>query len=757
MKVQDRKINTTTIGAKSTKNFTIAASAKAFKVLSDGLYSDKIATVIRELSTNAVDAQITQGMGDRPFDVWLPNPLNPEFRIRDYGTGLSYEDAMELYSTYFLSTKTDSNEQIGALGLGSKSPFGYTDGFVVVSYFNGEKMIFNCNLSEDGFPTIHHITTLFTDEPNGLEISFAVKESNFHDFEKKARMIWRHFDPLPNVRGYDGDFEVAKRKYICEGTGWKLHGSEDAYSYHDSKCIAVMGLIEYPIILNKLVDIDDNERRLLRSIPLEINFEIGDLEIATNREELGYDTRTSRNIVKRVLAAYEELTAHIQTRFDNCKTLWEARCTVGTISKDYGNSVRDLIESQNIGIQWNGVDIKRWVELDLNKTNVSNEFILSRFSSHYAYRNGTQVVREERIRKSASDHYFNITAHPDDVLIVDDTEKRGAIKKMRHFTDLMRKDKDFDGTIYFVHKASDADLAEVRNAFGGIEVTKLSDLPNPPKRESSVNPSIIDGIRLWDFNFGYFLSNNRWENSYSKFVEDVNGDDIDLADGGIYIPMLRKSPHGTDFDGMYQMETLIKTAMHLGVLSKADTIYGVNHAQAEKLSKTGEWVMLADLVKDAIKKQSTDPKFIANLTTIKTDEIINDVIKGDKHNDINFAKVAALFKYINNELGDGTVPCVDAIVARTKEHKAALVTINKEKINTQLELMRKFSIEPEIDINEDALAENINQFLELFPMFNVVFIDASTLLSMSNTVKATQAAHFISYIKERLAVGTESS
>ena len=44
--------------AGETKAFTIAASAKAFKVLSSNIYKNKIRAVVRELVCNAVDAHV---------------------------------------------------------------------------------------------------------------------------------------------------------------------------------------------------------------------------------------------------------------------------------------------------------------------------------------------------------------------------------------------------------------------------------------------------------------------------------------------------------------------------------------------------------------------------------------------------------------------------------------------------------------------------------------------------------------------------
>ncbi len=52
--------------------FTIKSSAKAFAILSSGLYSNKYVAIIRELSCNAIDSHKEAGI-DVPFRIHLPN------------------------------------------------------------------------------------------------------------------------------------------------------------------------------------------------------------------------------------------------------------------------------------------------------------------------------------------------------------------------------------------------------------------------------------------------------------------------------------------------------------------------------------------------------------------------------------------------------------------------------------------------------------------------------------------------------------
>ncbi len=81
--------------------FRIEANAKAFDILSSKIYTDVPLAIVRELSTNAFDAHVENNCADKPFDVKLPNALDPEFAIRDFGPGLSDENIETIYTTYF--------------------------------------------------------------------------------------------------------------------------------------------------------------------------------------------------------------------------------------------------------------------------------------------------------------------------------------------------------------------------------------------------------------------------------------------------------------------------------------------------------------------------------------------------------------------------------------------------------------------------------------------------------------------------------
>lgn len=144
-------------------------------VLTD-LYSDPAMAVVREYSTNARDAHVAAGTPDRPIEVTSPTALSPTLVIKDYGPGLSIEQINENFSKYGWSSKRDSDEQIGMLGLGCKSGLSYASQFTMVSNHNGLKITVLVTRDADGAGMLQIIDTVPTDEPNGVEVRIPVKD-----------------------------------------------------------------------------------------------------------------------------------------------------------------------------------------------------------------------------------------------------------------------------------------------------------------------------------------------------------------------------------------------------------------------------------------------------------------------------------------------------------------------------------------------------------------------------------------------------
>ncbi len=315
----DVAVNEATLsGTGATGEFRIRNSAKAFKILSDGLYSNKIRAIVRELSCNALDSHVAAGKVTTPFEVHLPTFLEPWFAVRDFGIGLSGDQVTNIYTTYFESTKTDSNDYIGALGLGSKSPFSYTENFTVTAIKDGVQRIYSAFINEMGVPCVAEMSEQLTDEANGVEVKFSVTDRyDYNSFRHEAQNVFQWFKHPPKVIGVD-NFTITppeiKERDIVPG----VH----ALAHERGGSLAVMGNICYP--LDKIPEPEKHFGVLatLLRCGLVIEFDIGELDFAASREELSYVPLTLKSIKKRLELLNANLASHLAKKADEHTNEW---------------------------------------------------------------------------------------------------------------------------------------------------------------------------------------------------------------------------------------------------------------------------------------------------------------------------------------------------------------------------------------------------------------------------------------------------
>ena len=306
--------------------FKINANAQAFKILTDNLYEHKIATIIRELSCNAYDAQVLAGTKDKPFDIHVPSTMEPWFYIRDYGIGLTENEVYDIYTTYFQSTKGSSNDFIGAFGLGSKTPLCYTEQFLVTSYKDDIEYQYNVFFNNNGFPEINLLIKKETNEHNGLKVEFAIKESDTQEFIRELQNFYQFIDYTPNFINSSED-KFTKGKKIGEFDNMAFYES----SYYSGRTFAKMGMVLYEVsitnniacLINHLTSaaqfdwsvISQDKFKLLirtltsnrRAYDLVLDFNIGDLDVTASRESLSLNERTLNKFAEVYVKSYYKL------------------------------------------------------------------------------------------------------------------------------------------------------------------------------------------------------------------------------------------------------------------------------------------------------------------------------------------------------------------------------------------------------------------------------------------------------------------
>lgn len=293
-----------TSGLGATGGFSIKTTAAAFQLLSSGLYSNKIRAVVRELASNAVDAHTMVQRKDIPIEVKLPNNLDSQFYVKDFGPGLSHENIMHMYTTYFDSSKQASNDFIGGFGVGSKSPFAYTDAFTVESRHDGKRRLYTAFIGEENTPQIAEIGE-FPMEPGqetGLTVSMPVKPSDFSSFEREALDLFKWFDVKPTLVGTASQIETPKMTEVMPGISWRSH------SPYRENIVVRMGQVVYSIDKFKDSEVASEDvvqamQGLSRFHPL-LDVPIGSIAVAASREEIAYDKKTKEYLNKRLPEVY---------------------------------------------------------------------------------------------------------------------------------------------------------------------------------------------------------------------------------------------------------------------------------------------------------------------------------------------------------------------------------------------------------------------------------------------------------------------
>jgi len=315
MKVAYSQSNVTSSeGVQTTSAFGIARTPHMFNILSSGLYSDKIAAVLREISCNAMDAHIMGGTPDKPFQVKLPTSLDRSFYVKDWGPGLNDQEVRELYTTYGWSSKQNSDDVTGAFGLGSKSPFAYTtqneedsDGFTIVAVKDGVKRIYTCHIGEEGAPAISrlHEGPADADWPHGVMVTFPVQSRDIGEFHQKAVEIFQWFRVKPEMLGLNRQLVTPEFEY--EGSIFSMK----RVGHSNDMPNVITGNVRYPINQHRLGDLTEVESALLKS-NIHLFLPIGQVMMTPSREELQYTEQTKTNLKKHLAAAALEVAQRVR-------------------------------------------------------------------------------------------------------------------------------------------------------------------------------------------------------------------------------------------------------------------------------------------------------------------------------------------------------------------------------------------------------------------------------------------------------------
>lgn len=631
--------------------FRIRNSAKAFSILSSGLYANKIRAIVRELSCNAVDSHAAAGKKDVPFDVHLPNTLEPHFSIRDYGTGLSHEQVTQIYTTYFESTKTASNEFIGALGLGSKSPFSYTDNFTVTAIQNGVKGIYSAFINGDGVPSIAQMMTEATDEPNGVEVKFSVNDRyDFDKFRQEARYVYTYFALRPTVSG-STDFRFNDIEYESRDIVPGVHAQKGA-----RQSVAVMGNIAYPIQIAEANAKDLGDLRGLLNCGLEMHFGIGELDFQASREGLSYIPETIAAIKAKLEVLNAALTVVLATEANTVANLWDRavflikkkelplwKAAVGkyvidtklpTVQADkysdwkvtnYALEVAELATKYNIQI--------RGLQAGRNSRNVtslkpSNEYTDTKDT------NGRWIY--------VATWNINVDAHSN--FVVNDT-KIGATERAKfHYRETPVKDV-YSRNIFVLDPVDRNKPMKTAEFFADLNsppadrIVQASSLKEKPRKENGLGKNVTILALQERGSGGYYREKEMvWR-------DGGKADTFDAKETYYYLPLSGfevQSKHG-----MSNVKEFYNDLKDCGVSGLKKTIYGVRKSDIEYIRTQKNWINIEDYIAQSL--TVIDQKLIMGLVLNAIDNVNlmqynNTIISNVTNPNSPYVKLVSQFK-----------------------------------------------------------------------------------------------------------------
>lgn len=298
-------------------------------IISTKLYSKPIESFVREITSNAWDSHVEAGTTD-PVVISINNSItnsdNLKVSIQDFGVGLSPERFEKVFKKAGSSTKRDSNDQIGGFGIGRFSALSVSDMVHILSNYNGTQYTYL--MYKDGSDiNIDLALESPTTEPNGLIFSLDIPKKDWSVLKGGIINQLRYFDNVFVQGDYDRGFNQTFNDIQIQTYNTFLISSK--FPDNDKNTL-LLGKVAYPIDRNELLKYVENdyEKDVVNNITgidkrISVKFNIGELQVTPNREQLLYDSHTARVIIEKYSLFFQELINMKSEKFKDGLTFME--------------------------------------------------------------------------------------------------------------------------------------------------------------------------------------------------------------------------------------------------------------------------------------------------------------------------------------------------------------------------------------------------------------------------------------------------
>lgn len=349
------------------------------QMLSKNLYSDDIGSTVRECASNALDSHRRAGVHMPIIVGFKPaSSGNYEFTVEDFGVGLDADDVKNIISKYGKSTKRDSANELGMMGLGFKAPLAYSSSFYFICRKDGVERKYMMYEGED----VNTIDLLYeepTSEGNGVKVIIPVKYGDNYQFKKKIKEQLCYFESVY--------FDVPEDSSITNGFVIARHEHFQFSELSDDPYLHVcLDNVYYPLDFGKL-GISDIR------FPVALRFSLSDGIYPTpNRESLRYTKEAKEIILEKLktVANYyvEKYNSQIDTGGDIKSVInyFQSTCRYVQLGNGTNRNISPFTKYATTplaGPKIEGLELYDVVELHKN----TNNYWLSEYSAKFMLRN----------------------------------------------------------------------------------------------------------------------------------------------------------------------------------------------------------------------------------------------------------------------------------------------------------------------------------------------------------------------------------
>lgn len=309
-----------------------------FDILRSKVYKNNIGAICREVASNSRDAQREIGDFDTPIEIEISDKrksylyedgLNIIFR--DKGIGISPERVQNIYTKYGASTKRDTNTQTGGFGLGAKTPFSYSDAFIVRTVVDNVEYIYSIYIDTSRKGKMALLQQEEFNSPFNLtEVIVPVRANDLTRFEQEVIRNTYFWAVRPTLINFKTEYPTIEYPIITgpsvgisKGFKFEERGKYVIYKKHEfleSNINVIIDGIYYPADPN-ILGYNFNSF----NFAVCLFFDNGQLGISANRETLQYDDDTIMTLKSTFESTLDIFRQEYLDYIQKCPILFDAQ------------------------------------------------------------------------------------------------------------------------------------------------------------------------------------------------------------------------------------------------------------------------------------------------------------------------------------------------------------------------------------------------------------------------------------------------